>query len=84
MFFGTYPRNNGTMTGTSAAASIAAGACALMLQWGIVQENDTMFNTYRIRTFLIKGASRDPGVSFPSFQWGYGRLNLANTFRHLI
>jgi len=81
---GTYPRNRGTMTGTSTSTAITAGACALMLQWGIVQGNDPTLNTYRMRTFLIKGATREVNMTYPSFQWGYGKLNLRNTFRHMI
>ena len=71
------------MTGTSVSASITAGACALMLQWGLIQGNDITLNTYRIRAFLIRGCSRDPNIQYPSLQWGYGRLNLFNTFNQI-
>ncbi|MCL2354514.1 MAG: hypothetical protein FWC68_01220 [Oscillospiraceae bacterium] len=84
MYYGSYPKNNGTMTGTSSSTSILVGACALMLQWGMVQGNDIGFNTHRIRTFLIKGGERDHNITYPNHQWGYGRLNLVNTFRHMI
>jgi len=71
------------MTGTSTSAAICAGACALMLEWGVVQGHDVTLNTYRIRTFLVKGCTRDPNIEYPSYQWGYGSLNLLNTFNFL-
>ena len=81
---GIYPGGvPGTMSGTSAAAAITAGACALLLQWGIVEENDRSIDSYRIRANLIAGCSRDPNVDYPNNQWGYGKLNLYNTFRAL-
>lgn len=81
---GIYPNNIlGTMTGTSISASITAGAGALMLQWGIVEGNDITINTSRIRAFLIRGAIREPNTEYPSMQWGYGKLNLINTFNEL-
>jgi len=73
----------GTMTGTSVAAAITAGACALLLQWGIVQKNDVSLNTFRIKAFLIRGCKRDQNTKYPSFQWGYGILDLFNTFNQM-
>lgn len=35
---GYYPTGYGVMTGTSISTAITAGACALMMQWGIVDE----------------------------------------------
>ena len=73
----------GTMTGTSVATAITAGACALMLQWGIVRQNNVSLNTYSIRSFLIRGCRRDPNIQYPNSQWGFGKLDLFNTFRQL-
>lgn len=81
---GTYPKNNGTMTGTGVAAAITTGATALMLEWGIVNGNDVTLNTYRIRAFLIRGCIRDPNIEYPNYEWGYGKLNLLNTFNQLL
>lgn len=77
---GIFPTGYGTMSGTSAAAAITAGACALMLQWGIVQGNDVGMSTYQIRAYLIRGCSRSPTMLYPNTQWGYGALNLVQTF----
>ncbi len=77
---GMYPGGPGTMTGTSAAAAIAAGAGALMLQWGAIEGNAPFINTHHIKAFFIRGADRDPNITYPNEQWGYGRLNLEGTF----
>jgi len=77
---GIYPGGYGTMTGTSVSTAITAGAAALMMQWGILDEKDKTLNTYRIRAYLIRGCERDYNIKYPSIQWGYGRLNLLNTF----
>lgn len=78
---GIYPLTGyGTMSGTSVAAAITAGACALMMQWGIVQGNDESFSTYQIRAYLIRGCNRKPDMSYPNTQWGYGTLDLMQTF----
>lgn len=77
---GIYPAGPGTMTGTSVASAITTGACALMLQWGIVQGNDVSLSAYQIKAFLIRGCERDSNIVYPNNQWGYGRLNLLNSF----
>ena len=77
---GLYPSGYGTMNGTSAAAAITTGACALLLQWGIVEGNDVAISTYQIRAYLIRGCSRSDTVAYPNTQWGYGRLNLLQSF----
>jgi hypothetical protein len=77
---GIYPYGEGRMSGTSVAAAITAGAAALMLQWGVVDGHDPGFNTYRIKAYLIRGCTRDLNIPYPNPQWGYGKLNLINTF----
>lgn len=77
---GIYPSGPGTMSGTSVAAAITAGACALMMQWGVVEKNDVALSTYQIRAYLIRGCNRSPTMIYPNTQWGYGTLNLFQTF----
>ncbi|HAN20987.1 MAG: hypothetical protein A2Y15_03235 [Clostridiales bacterium GWF2_36_10] len=77
---GVYPTGNGTMTGTSVSTAIATGACALLLQWGIVEGNNRSMSTFQARAFIIRGCERESGLIYPNSQWGYGKLNLINTF----
>ena len=77
---GVYPAGNGTMDGTSVSTAITAGASALLLQWGIVKGNDISMSTYHIRAYLIRGCTRSEEIRYPNQQWGYGSLNLMETF----
>jgi len=49
-----------------------------MLQWGVVDGNETTLTTNRIRAYLIRGCVRTGSIEYPNVQWGYGRLNLYN------
>jgi len=77
---GIYPTGEGLMSGTSVSAAITTGACALMLQWGIVEKNAPSLDTFQIKGYLIRGCARDSNLSYPNYQWGYGKLDLYNTF----
>ncbi|QOX64965.1 S8 family peptidase [Anoxybacterium hadale] len=77
---GIYPTGPGTMSGTSVANATAAGACALLLQWGIVDGNDVAMSSFQARAYLIRGCVRNENITYPNPQWGYGRLNLLQTF----
>lgn len=70
----------GTESGSSMAAAITAGAVADFMQWAVVGRNDLLVNTESLRNYLVRGASRDEGLSYPNSSWGYGRLNLSGTF----
>ncbi|MCI9002137.1 MAG: S8 family peptidase [Oscillibacter sp.] len=80
---GIYPYGPGLMSGTSAAAAVLAGTCALLLQWGIREGNDPSMGTYQIRAYLIRGCLRRADMSYPNNQWGYGSIQLMQTF-HLM
>ncbi len=71
----------GTTTGTSAAAAIATGASALMLQWGMELQGDSHMNTQKIKNYLALGASKPK--EFSTKEWGYGKLKLKSTFEKL-
>ncbi|MCI9317023.1 MAG: S8 family peptidase [Oscillospiraceae bacterium] len=80
---GIYPYGPGSMSGTSAAAAVLAGVCALLLQWGVREGNDPAMGTYQIRAYLIRGCLRRPDMVYPNNQWGYGSVQLMQTF-HLM
>lgn len=68
-----------TFTGTSIAAPFVTGSAALMMQWGIVQENDPFLYGQRVKAFLRYGTEKKFGVQYPDPSWGYGTLCLNNT-----
>lgn len=72
-----------SMTGTSAAAAVTAGAAALLLEWGIVRGNRLTLGTLEIKQLLIRGADRNASLLYPNRSWGYGALNLYQAFAAL-
>lgn len=64
-----------TLTGSSPAAAVLAGAVILMLQWGIVDGNDRTLYSTKIKTYLIRGANRREGEVYPNRETGYGLLD---------
>ncbi len=80
---GIYPYGPGAMSGTSAAAAVLAGLCALLLQWGVREGNDPAMSTYQIRAYLIRGCLRRSDMAYPNNQWGYGSVQLMQSF-HLM
>ena len=70
-------------TGTSAAAAITAGAVANLLSWGIVMGNYPTMSEASIKSYLIRGANRNPAISYPNREFGYGTLDLLQTFLRL-
>ncbi|QUI24646.1 S8 family peptidase [Vallitalea pronyensis] len=78
---GPLPNNQfGPMSGTSVSTAITAGAAALLLEWGIVQGNDSVMDTNDVRNYLIRGATRTSARDYPNREWGYGELNLLGSF----
>ena len=71
------------MSGTSVSCAIATGAAALLLEWGIVKSNLPSMNTIMAWSYLIQGCVQQSGFNYPNNQWGYGKLNLLNTFESL-
>lgn len=67
-------------TGTSAAAAHTTGITAILLEWCIVQKNYPGIDTIGIKNFLIRGANRSPNLTYPNQEWGYGTIDLYNTF----
>jgi len=77
--------NNGykLSTGTSIAAAHTAGVSAMLLEWGISRGNYTQLDSVGIKNFLIRGAKRDPNKTYPNKEWGYGILDIYNSFASL-
>lgn len=63
------------VTGTSFSVPFVTGAAALLMEWGIVRENDPYLYGEKVRAYLIRGARRLPGYEvWPNNQLGYGYL----------
>lgn len=72
-----------TRTGTSAAAAITAGACAQIMEWGLVKKNQIFMSSADVKNMLIRGAVRVDERSYPNPSWGYGTLDVYQAFERL-
>ena len=72
-----------TFTGTSAAAAITAGACAQIMQWAIVDQNNTVMSNTSIKNMLIRGTAKPENRTYPNREWGYGTLDVFGAFQNL-
>lgn len=70
-------------TGSSISVAVTAGAIALLVEWNLQQENVLSVDAALIKSLLILGAVRTPDRSYPNREWGYGQLNLYNTFEEM-
>ncbi len=70
-------------SGTGVAAAHTAGIVALALEWGIIRGNQPNLDTIRIKNFLIRGAKRSSNLSYPNRDWGYGIIDIYNTYQAL-
>ena len=62
------------------AAPFVSGSCALLMQWGILQNNDPFLYGEKMKAYLIRGARQLPfSVSYPNPQSGYGTLCVSNS-----
>lgn len=78
---GPIPNNNYTiMSGTSVSAAHNTGISALLLEWGVSLGTYTNISSVEIKNMLIRGASRNPNNIYPNTTWGYGIINIYDTF----
>ncbi len=70
-------------SGTSVSVAFVVGAAALMLQWGIVDRNNLGINTEIIKQLFIRGARRRSQLSYPNNIWGWGTLDILQTFQSI-
>lgn len=71
------------MSGTSVSAAHLAGAAAILLNWGVLNANYPYLNTPVLKSIFVRGAQRNPALTYPNREFGYGTLDLYEAFLHL-
>ena len=74
----TAPTTSGpyaSFRGTSFATPFVTGGAALMMEWGIIKENDPYLYGEKVKAYMQRGARPLPGFTeYPNPQVGYGAL----------
>lgn len=64
-------------SGTSMATPFVTGCASLLMEWGILMENDLFLYGEKLRAYLINGVKPLPGFdTYPNPQTGWGALCL--------
>lgn len=73
----------GTITGSGAAAAHAAGAAAMVMEWGFCKGNHTAVTGNHINRMIIRGAQRNTAYTYPNNIWGYGQIDVYKLFQRI-
>lgn len=67
-------------SGTSIAAPFVTGAAAMMMEWGIVEKNDSFLYGEKLKAYLLSGAKPLSGFAhYPNPYVGFGTLCVAKS-----
>lgn len=80
----TLNNSYGTISGTGGAAAHSVGIMAMVLEWAVVSKNFPTITGFIIKELLIRGAKRDPNLTYPNNIWGYGKIDVYGLFKMLI
>lgn len=75
------PYRGNIITGTSGAVAVAAGACALYMQWVVYRRGGPEIVGTVLKYGLELGAKKEERYSYPNKEWGFGSLCLYDTLR---
>ncbi|WP_033167895.1 S8 family peptidase [Clostridium sp. KNHs205] len=72
-------------TGTSIAAAETVGVAAMILEWSIVKKNKPFFTGIDVKQYLLRGVNKISSNSraYPNKEWGYGVLDIYESFSHI-
>ncbi len=73
----------GIITGTGAAAAHAAGAAAIVMEWGFCRGNHTAVTGLLVNRMIVRGARRSDSNTYPNNTWGYGQIDIYNLFERI-
>ena len=72
-----------TRTGSSIATGVTAGAAALVMEWVVSRLQQKTIDSTQIRNLLVLGTEKRLNEVYPNREWGYGTLNVYNTFERI-
>lgn len=74
------PTVYGAVSSTAISAAYVAGAACQLFEWSVVDGQEPALDGNECKNYLLRGAERRNGLQYPNPSWGYGTLQLTNTF----
>ncbi len=72
------------VSGTSFATPFVTGSTAILMEYGIVKNNDPYLYGEKVKAYLRRGAQEMLGEEiYPNNTVGYGKLDIFNTFENI-
>lgn len=82
--YGPFPNDRyGRLTGTSVATAMTTGAVALLVEWGLNTNNYQLLQNENVKALLIRGTKQEGNRTYPNTEWGYGKVDVYETFLRL-
>lgn len=72
------------MTGSCASSALTSGAAALFVEGGLRQEQPRYFTAEEIKSLFLRGTMRSNIYTYPNREWGYGTMNVYETFQSFL
>jgi subtilisin family serine protease len=73
-----------SISGSCAAASLASGAAALLVESGLRLAVPRYFTANEVKSLFLRGARRSDALTYPNRQWGYGLLDVYGIFESFL
>lgn len=74
-----------TVTGSSAATALVAGATAQIIQSGLLRPvNPRYFTVTEIKNLFLRGTNRSSIYTYPNREWGYGTMDVYGIFESFL
>ena len=73
-----------TITGSSASCALTAGAAALYVEGGLRQKEPRYFTAEELKSLFLRGTVRSNIYTYPNREWGYGTMNVYETFESFL
>ncbi len=70
-------------TGSSASLGLAAGGCALLMEWLDQQPAVRGVASSQVRNIIMIGTDKRSNMEYPNQEWGFGRMDLYQSLQRL-
>lgn len=73
-----------SFTGSCAASALTSGAAALFAEAGLRRELPRFFTVSEIKSLFLRGTDRTDLYKYPNKEWGYGTMNVYESFESFL